>query len=238
MFLRRFLKIGKGKVPVILSCVHGGSKKPKNIPDKIYGFKKSDKNTYQIVEQIIDTLKKQEVKIYYILSMIHRSKVDLNRPESSLDAFYRSSRRARRFHRQFHKKLSVMARKLRKKYGKCIIIDIHGFTKPHEGYPDIIFGHLYGKTLNLLEDNKNLESNHKRGFYLLKEEISKDFTLDDGLLMNQLNIEYCGGYITQRFYETAKIEVIQIEIAKKLRLEPEFREKIINAIVRAIKGFT
>ena len=197
MFLRRFIKSGKGKVPVIISCVHGGSKKPKNIPDKIYGFKKSDTNTYPITEQIICSLKKRSIKIYYLLSKIHRSKIDLNRPESSNDSFSRSSKRARRFHKRFHKKLSKIAKKCVKKYGKCVIFDIHGFTKPHEGYPDVIFGHLYGKTLNLLGYDDNSKRNQEGSFFLLKEEISKDFTVDDGLSMNQLNIEYCGGYITQ-----------------------------------------
>jgi N-formylglutamate amidohydrolase len=237
MFLRRYLKVGKGKIPVILVCAHGGSKKPRNIPDKLFGSKKSDRNTYQITKQIIASLKNHKRKIYYILSKIHRSKIDLNRPISSSDAFNSSSNRAYLIHKLFHKRLSKLVKKCIARYGRCIIFDIHGFTKPGGEYPDIIFGHLYGKTLSQLNYNENLRSNQKGFFHQLREEISKNFTLDDGLQMNELNLEYCGGYITQKFCEKDNIEAIQLEMAKNVRLEAELKDKIISAIVRVIEDF-
>ena len=62
MDFRKYYEFAEGTAPVILSCPHGGYKKPRRIPDKVMGPKIADKNTYFIAKLIIDLLKKEGIE--------------------------------------------------------------------------------------------------------------------------------------------------------------------------------
>lgn len=92
MNFQKYFELGIGTVPVILSTPHGGFLKPKIIPDKLTGVQIADKNKFLISKGIIQVLKHNfNIDIYYILSKIHRSKIDFNRPPRALSAFNHSS---------------------------------------------------------------------------------------------------------------------------------------------------
>ena len=59
MDISRYFEFSKGDTPVILSCPHGGYKKPDRIPDKTTGPQIADKNTYFIAKLIISLLKEK-----------------------------------------------------------------------------------------------------------------------------------------------------------------------------------
>ncbi|TFG07322.1 MAG: hypothetical protein EU539_05315, partial [Promethearchaeota archaeon] len=124
---RKYIEIGKGSVPIIISCPHGGFLKPTKIPNKLIGSNKADKNKYQIAKKIIKILKDKKINVYYILGRIHRSKVDFNRPSRSDSALNQSSRKAKKLHEYYHKKLDKLYKKCISKFGKCVVIDLHGF---------------------------------------------------------------------------------------------------------------
>ncbi|MFX0073657.1 MAG: N-formylglutamate amidohydrolase [Candidatus Hermodarchaeota archaeon] len=234
MIYRKYIETRKGTAPIIISSPHGGYLKPKKIPDKLSGFKKADKNKYQIAKKLIRRLENNNVKVYYILSKIHRSKVDFNRPSRSGDAFHQSSRRAKKIHKYYHKKLLKFYKKSISSFGKCIVIDLHGFTKPNENYPDIILGHIFGKTLKIFKDDNQNNSVVYWGFSNIIQEISKEFTFDDGLGLNNLNLAYSGGYITHRFYKKQNVNAIQIEVAKKIRVNSDLSDKYVKALYTAL----
>jgi len=236
MDLKRYFEIAVGTVPIILSCAHGGFKKPRRIPDKLKGARIPDENTYFIVKQIIHELKrqKQNISIFYILNKIHRSKIDLNRPARSQMAFNQSSNEARNIHRGYHDQLIKFAQECVSNYDRCLIIDFHGFSKPEKHYPDIIFGHLFRNTLSLFQESDKKDCDKYWGFFKLDQEISRKFSLDNGLNLTNYNLSYSGGYITQQFYNKDKINAIQIEIAKEIRINSKRSKEFINIFVKAI----
>ncbi|MFX1447090.1 MAG: hypothetical protein ACFFCG_03000 [Promethearchaeota archaeon] len=234
MDFRKYFDFAKGNTPVILSCPHGGYKKPKRIPNKIIGPKLADKNTYLIAKLIINLLKKEEINIYYILNKIHRSKIDLNRPPHSSSAFNKSSTEANRVFYAFHDQLIKFSQECLNKFDKALVIDFHGFTRPYQNYPDVIFGHIFGQTLDLIQDNENKACEKFWGCQQLEEEISKYFSIDNGFVESEYSLAYSGGYITHQFYNIKQINTIQIEIAKYIRLNRMLTIKLVKAFVNAI----
>ena len=230
---RKYLEVETGNVPIILSCPHGGYKKPENIPDIEKGARYSDRNTLFLAKRLIYMLKEKGFRIYYILSKIHRGKVDLNRPPGTIVAFNQSSDNAREFHYIFHDQIKKLSEECVLKYKKCLFIDFHGFTKPSMDYCDIIFGNIFSNTLSI----KSNETSYW-GLNQLINEFSKHFTLDDGLGVNDINVACSGGYITHQFYRKEKINAVQIEIAdnirKSLKLANIFVEDFVNALIKCL----
>ncbi|MFX0075594.1 MAG: hypothetical protein ACFE96_09140, partial [Candidatus Hermodarchaeota archaeon] len=150
MDFRKYFEFAEGATPIILSCPHGGYKKPKRIPDKVAGPKIADKNTYFITKSIIDQLKRKGINIYYILNKLHRSKIDLNRPPHSSLAFNKTSTEANGIFHAFHDQLVRFSQECLVRFNRALVIDFHGFTRPYDNYPDIIFGHIFGQTLDLI----------------------------------------------------------------------------------------
>jgi N-formylglutamate amidohydrolase len=165
------------------------------------------------------------------LSTIHRSKIDFNRPARSSDAFEQSSKKAKRIHKFYHKKILRFYNKCVSKFGKCLVIDLHGFTKPQKEYPDIIIGNIFGKTLKIANNPKTSDY---WGFSDVVQELSKNFSLDDGLGLTSFNFAYSGGYITHRFYKKKNVNAFQIEVAKYIRRNSNLTSIFINHMVNAI----
>ncbi len=227
--LEKYFIISKGSVPIILSCPHGGFLKPKNIPDKLKGIKIADKNKFLISKRIIQVIfEKFGIQIYYILSKIHRSKIDFNRPPRAFAAFNHHSSEAKLIHHKYHEQIQKFYQECVDKFNKCLFIDLHGFTKPSEDYPDIIFGNLFGKTLKIQNDKKFW------GFNEMVKSLSKNFSIDDGLGITDFNLSYSGGYITHQFYEKRLVNAYQLEVAKHIRESRSLTKIFINSFVSAI----
>ena len=229
-----YFEFSKGNAPVILSCPHGGYKKPKRIPDKTVGPRIADKNTYFIAKLIINLLKARKIRIFYILNKIHRSKVDLNRPSQSESSFNPASIEAKTIFHSYQELLNDYAQECVLNHGRALIIDFHGYTKPYREYPDVIFGHIFGKTLDLVEDSNKQGCKKYWGCSQLQTEISKYFKMDDGLDLTEHNLSYSGGYITQQFFKKSQINALQIEVAKSIRLDIQLTETLVKAITDAV----
>ncbi len=234
MNFRKYFEIGLGTVPVVLSCPHGGYKKPKEIPDSENGVQLSDTHTYPIAKRTIKLLEQKGYKIFYILSKLHRSKVDLNRPPHFSVAFNRSSKEAREIHQYFHKKIIEQTQASVAQFNRCLFIDFHGFTKPHKYYPDIIFGNIFGNTLMICSKPTDPDYKECWGYTEIKRELSRHFSLDGGLGISDFNLPYSGGYITHQFYRKSKINAFQLEVAKNIRVDLALTNKFIDALVNGI----
>ena len=120
-----------------------------------------------------------------------------------------------------------------------MIIDFHGFTKPRQDYCDIIFGNIFSNTLVIKNDTKFNDYRDYWGLSQLISFLSKDFTLDDGLGVNDNNLAYSGGYITHQFYRKDRINAIQIELANNIRhdlkLANIFIEDFTSAIIKSLE---
>ena len=239
MNLQKYIEFKKGSVPVILSCPHGGFLKPNFIPNKLRGSQLADKNKYFITKKIIQELNKKTIKPYYILSKIHRSKVDFNRPARAHDAYNHHSVEAKEIHNFYHQILEDFYEECISLYGKSLVIDLHGFTKPHINYPDIIFGNIFGKTLKVVLNSNSKDSEVFWVFSNMVKELSKQFSLDDGLGITDFNLAYSGGYITHQFFKKENVNAFQLEIAKYIRedveLTKDFIEKFVYVLVNCLK---
>jgi len=234
MDFRKYFEFAKGNTPVILSCPHGGYKKPKRIPDKIVGPKLADKNTYFIAKLILNLLKKEGIDIYYIFNKVHRSKLDLNRPPHSSSAFNKSSTEAKDIFHAFHDQLMNFSQECLNQFEKVLVIDFHGFTRPYKNYPDVIFGHIFGKTLDLIQNTSSKACEKYWGCYQLEKEISKYFTIDNGFVESEFSLAYSGGYITHQFYNIQLVNTIQVEVAKYIRIDRLLIMKFAKAFTKAI----
>ena len=234
MDVSRYFEFKEGDVPVVLSCPHGGYKKPSRIPDKIVGPRIADRNTYLVAKLIVNSLMIKNIRIFYLLNKIHRSKVDLNRPSKSESSFNQTSAEAQTIFHSFHNYLNDFTQQCVSNHGKALIIDFHGFTKPHNEYPDVIFGHMFGKSLDLLERASEQDSKKYWGCSQLQTEISKHFKIDDGLSLTDYNLSYSGGYITQQFFKKSCINAIQIEVAKFIRTDLQQTKILVKAITNAV----
>jgi len=68
-----YLLSGTGSYNLVITAPHGGSKRPKDIPFRKYGRTVRDTYSYSIATYMI------RYGMYYIISEIHRSRVDFNR---------------------------------------------------------------------------------------------------------------------------------------------------------------
>ena len=234
MDYRKYFEFSEGTTPVILSCPHGGYKRPKRIPDKMMGPKIADKNTYFITKLIISLLKEEGIDIYYILNKVHRSKLDLNRPPHSSSAFNNSSTEANGIFHAFHDQLMKFSQECLAQHNKALLIDFHGFTRPYKNYPDIIFGHIFGKTLDLIQNTTSKACEKYWGYHQLEKEISKHFSIDNGFAESEYSLAYSGGYITHQFYNIKQVNTIQVEVAKYIRMDSALTIKFVKAFAKAI----
>ncbi|TFG25493.1 MAG: hypothetical protein EU532_11660 [Promethearchaeota archaeon] len=231
---RKYIEFKKGSIPVVLSCPHGGFLKPPFIPNKLKGSQLADKNKYLISKRIIQELNRRKTRPYYILSKIHRSKIDFNRPARSHDAYNHESIDAKKIHEYYHQIIIEFYEESVSLYNRCLFIDLHGFTKPHIDYPDIIFGNIFGKTLKIRNDSKAKDLVEYWGFSDMVQQFSRHFTLDDGLGITNFNLAYSGGYITHQFYKKNKVNAFQLEVAKYIRENRELTKKFVEIFVENI----
>ncbi|MEJ2279046.1 MAG: N-formylglutamate amidohydrolase [Candidatus Lokiarchaeota archaeon] len=228
MDFKKYFEIGKGPSPVILSCPHGGYKKPSILDDKPNGASISDTNTFPIAKKIIQMLQSNNVHIKSILSKIHRSKMDLNRPPYSDSAYSQSLpsiNNGKKLFQFYHSILQNYAKKCVYEHDRCLFLDLHGFTKPSSEYPDLILGTVFGKSLHIYNGPFDSEPSHYWGHSHLIKNLGPEFLLDDGMGVTNFNLGYSGGYITYQFLKSPKVNAIQIEIAKHIRIN---RKKVLN----------
>ena len=119
-------------------------------------------------------------------------------------------------------------------FDKALVIDLHGFSRPYKTYPDVIFGHIFGKTLDLIQDSISEACEKYWGCYQLEKEISKHFSINNGFSESEFSLAYSGGYITHQFLNTKKINTIQVEVAKYIRMDSKLTIKLVDAFVNAI----
>lgn len=123
----------KGNCSLILLNVHDGSNKflncisrhKKNINEfDNYFVDKNDTNTQLITLNTYNLMVSKNLKPYLLINKIHRSHIDLNR---NIDKACNKNCSSCKIHyNSFHDKLEKTVESIKKKYGKCFILDIHG----------------------------------------------------------------------------------------------------------------
>ena len=143
----------EGKLPVILSAPHGGTKdvlgvaprKGTGLPTGGSGFFAGrDGGTEELAHAISDAIQKKTGKRpYLVAAKFHRKYIDANRPP---DIAYEESA-AKPTYDAYRGTLAAYCREVKKTYGRGLLLDVHGQGRMKD---TVIRGTRDGKTVGLL----------------------------------------------------------------------------------------
>jgi hypothetical protein len=238
--LRDYIKYHQGNIPLIISVPHGGSLKVQSIPMRSNGIIGMDKKTIELSISLVDKIKKHfdnknssNKSPSYIISKVHRSKIDINKIET--DAYCHSSKLAKEIYGFYHEIIKKYIIYNMEHFNYSILIDIHGFEKNKipKGFRDvdIILGTDNLKTISRDIIPRRLWKQNLRG-KIIKKFLDLDIIIAPG---HPMRSEYVltGGYITKE-YGANKInnsQTIQIEFSDKIRI---WDNRIKNTVLCAL----
>ncbi|MHA1195082.1 MAG: hypothetical protein ACTSRH_03810 [Promethearchaeota archaeon] len=234
----------QGDLPIIFSVPHGGDFLSNNIPSRKEGILGIDINTIQLTNLIIKKLImlfENEGSVYknpsWIMSKIHRSKIDFNRDEKN--AYFSGSKLAKQLYDFYHGKLLEFIKYNLNEFSFSLLFDIHGFDKKDIpfNFPivDIVIGTNNMQTIIGYNTRRFEWKNTIRG------KIIKLF-LKEGIKIapnKPVRREYVltGGYIVNK-YGAMNIKnsmTIQIEFSDDVRMNNLLlKEKVISILADAI----
>jgi len=242
--LSDYIEFQKGNIPLIISVPHGGKLECENIPKRSSGILGIDGKTIEFAQNLITTLqiifkqKNFNVKIpSYVISRVHRSKIDLNREKN--EAYVQQSYIAKDIYEFYHKKIEEIVLYNLKAYNHSLLIDLHGFENASRppGFRDV----------DIVLGTNNLESFFPEE--VPKKDWGKNFRGKIVQKFLDLNIsiapshprrsEYVltGGYITKKYgaSQIPKSQAIQIELSDRIRIkDKELREKVLDALAQVL----
>ncbi|XP_023322048.1 uncharacterized protein LOC111696624 isoform X2 [Eurytemora carolleeae] len=269
--LHGFVEYHPGNTNIILSIPHGGTLKPDFIKDRVHpdpngeyeeGEEErrrcrsrtkidicADKYTLQIGKQLSkDYTDLTSFKPHVILSNLHRSKLDPNRPQTvALSSEDSDSEIAYNEYHEFIRKAS------KKIGGRGLLLDIHGQNHKQNS---VELGYLiYKSELNAgkyRKRNSSILNLAKTTGLSIEELLHGDLSF--GALLEEEGYKavpsprqhapgkqryYTGGFITQVYGSSrgGEIDSIQIEIPGESRFSSKVRKKFSRGLAKAVQKF-
>lgn len=244
--IKKYIQFQKGNIPLIISIPHGGTVKIDSIPNRKNGIRGIDKATIQLgrdliaqIEQIFCEKDHDSNTPYYVISKVHRAQIDFNREEKK--AYQKESEIAARIYSLYHKKLREYISGSIKKFGRAILIDIHGYETNNrpKGFRDvdIVLGtnnlkSIYSKRR---PKKKNWDKNIRGR--IIERLGDLGVPIAPGLSRRR---EYVlkGGFITQTYgaSEIENCQALQMEFSERIRLyfHGDLRTKILHSLAELI----
>jgi len=213
----KLIRAYSGNCPIILSAPHGG--KSKNIilgvplrkgkGVKLFRYL-SDVNTDEIADTTAKILSgKYRLKPYIVIADFSRRQLDVNRERK--DAYENESMRL--YYESYHSILRGYVKQCREKFGKCILIDIHGQSRNDSA---VYRGTRKGKTVAALIKRSGAEAvfgkNSVTGFLEKKKyRVLPKNSFDEKIFQ--------GGYIIKTYgsNNAEGVDAIQIEFGGDYR---------------------
>lgn len=231
--------VQEGKLPIILSAPHGGTKPIPDVPARTgEGMTKGgagyftgrDVGTEELAHAVAEAIEaKLKAKPYFVIARFHRKYLDANRPT----AIGMESEKARPTYDAYHDHLAKFCRDVQKKYGRGLLLDIHG----QGSAADTVFrGTANGKSVKLLVERfgKDAHEGPKSLFGFLAAGGWKVYPTEAGAPEKPgLN----GGYITRHYgsSDTYGIDAYQLEFGgdyRKKEHRAETARKLAEAVAR------
>jgi N-formylglutamate amidohydrolase len=119
-----FLELKEGSLPLIFTVPHGGALKPNGLMNRRYGSMATDAQTQELAAEMDQAVQKRlGGSAHFIVSNLHRSKMDPNRDvtEAAQD-----DAAAQEAWRTFHAACSAATQRVTKQHGYGLLIDLHG----------------------------------------------------------------------------------------------------------------
>lgn len=231
------ITVGEGDLPIILSAPHGGWQRIPGVAprsgEEIRRFvTRTDLGTDELAEKLADEIEKNTGKRpYVVIAKFHRKYVDANRPP----ALAYESPKAKLTYDAYHAALANARSGVEKRFGKGLVIDIHGQATLRE---TIIRGTQNGKTLKHLIRKFGKES-HQGKVSLFGQLQENDFEINPVLdSSTPEHPKFTGGYITRTYgsMNGGIVNAIQVELGRNLR-HPENTKKNAQRLFKAIVAF-
>jgi len=229
----------RGSIPLIISVPHGGTTICDNIPQRTNGIHGIDKDTIKVACELIEMIK--DVFKFktpsYIISKIHRAKIDFNR--NSSEAFDQESELAKKIYHFYHNKIEEIILYNLETFNRSMLIDIHGFEKDKrpKGFRDVelILGtnnleSLYPNSIPKRDWGKNLRGKIVKEFNKLNIAIAPGHHLRREFVLT-------GGYITTKYGAShiKNSQTIQIEFSDKIRLyDKELKNIVLSTLAELL----
>ena len=220
-----FVTVQKGTLPVIISAPHGGRKKIPDVPERVAtgltNFQTvRDENTAELVEKLVAEIEKSlNAKPWVVVARFERKHLDVNR---SREQAYESDK-AKPYYDAYHDPLAAACKAVKEKYGRGILLDIHG-QSVHQG--SICRGTQNLKTVKLLKDregmaairgkNSVLGRMEKLGYKILPPGDSEETAKEES--------QFTGGHIVATYgsHTAFAIDAIQVELGTELRAREQY----------------
>lgn len=237
--IKDYIEYNRGSIPLIISVPHGGETKCDHIPRRTNGIHGIDKDTIKLARELIEKIKNifKFKTPSYIISKIHRAKIDFNR--NSSEAFDPESDLAKKIYHFYHHKIEESILYNLETFNSSMLIDIHGFEKDKrpKGFRDV----------ELILGTNNLESLYPNSIH--KRDWGKNFRGKIVKRFNNLNIAIApghhlrrefvltGGYITTKYGAShiKNSQTIQIEFSDKIRLYDEnLKDLVLKSLAQLL----
>jgi len=237
--IKDYIEYNRGSIPLIISVPHGGTTKCDHIPRRTNGIHGIDKDTIKLARELIEKIKNifKFKSPSYIISKIHRVKIDFNR--NSSEAFNQESELAKKIYHFYHNKIKELILYNLETFNSSLLIDIHGFEKDKrpKGFRDVelILGtknlkSLYPNSIPKRDWGKNLRGKIVKKYNNLNIAIAPGHHLRREFVLT-------GGYITTKYGAShfKNSQTIQIEFSDKIRLYDEnLRDIVLKSLTQLL----
>jgi N-formylglutamate amidohydrolase len=229
--------IRRGTVPIIVSAPHGGRKAIPGVPPRkgkgVPKFKTDpDTNTAELAEAVAAQLERRlGGKPFVVIAHFARKYLDANRPP---EGAYESDK-AKPYYDAYHKALADACRAVRKRWGRGLLLDLHGQGAEAE----VVFrGTADGKTVKLLLDRFGTAALSGRSSVLGRLERQGYEVIPAGGSKDKEDKRFNGGYTvrTHGSHQKGGIDAIQLEWGRSHRAK-EALETTAKDLAAAVRAF-
>lgn len=230
----------QGTLPLLLTCPHGGDRKPKGVPVRestapgcaapnIQSDLFTREITTRVAQAILETVGEAP---YVVMAEYHRQYIDANRPETC--AFEPGADAAEPFYSEYQDTIRSFVDEIRSENDDSgLLLDIHGTVRIAEDPADVYFGTDDGKTVS---DHLALFTRRSLRGLLTAAEYSISPAQPDIKETSQVS----GGFTVQTYGSSHSdgIDAIQLEISDNIRKPPANRKLFIEHLARAISSLS
>lgn len=234
------IRVQKGKLPIIISAPHGGTREiPEVEPRKGEGMEKGasgfftgrDVGTEQLALAVAAEVKKKLGREpWYVISRVHRKYIDFNRPAEI--GFEDPD--ARPVYEHYHESIAEACREIAKEHRCGLLIDIHGQGTSRS---TVYRGTRNGKTTELLQQRfgKSAQTGEQSLFGLLA---ARGWKVYPNPFDGKEQAGFTGGYIVGTYgsdQQTA-IDAVQLEFGADYTNQ-DARQKTAAVLADALSAY-
>lgn len=242
---KNMIRYYKSNSPIIISCGHGGAKKPVNVnartckgaPTHCDCKILSDLNTIEITERVVKTLTTMTAPVIpsVVIADFHRKYIDINR---SQECAY-EDQDGKLYYDLFHKELREFVSNIKPRYPVALLFDIHGTAGRGADNSDVYIGTRNGNVdpsnssiKNLLKIDPSALSKLRQLFKNKGYAVQPSHSGDEEA--------YKGDYVIKAYGSNNHdgIDCIQFEIDDRIRDDYAKRIKFADNLASIMKTFT